>query len=203
MAGDQVFLIDDNEAVRDALALYLQSKSLNVRPFESAVSFLHALDRNSNGGCIVSDVRMPNMSGLELQKALKARDVRIPLILISGHGDIDMAVRAVKEGAHDFIEKPFPEQRLLSAIESAMRSSERMRDDTQLLQRLRELHKTLTDREREVMNFAVEGYTNKQIALRLGISIRTVEIYRAKAMEKMEAPSFAAFVRMALKLSES
>jgi FixJ family two-component response regulator len=193
-----VFVVDDEPAIRDSLAMLLRSVGLPSRAFPSAPAFLEGLEPGAPG-CVVADVRMPGMSGLELQEALRARQATLPVIIITGHGDIAMAVRAMKAGAADFIEKPFNEQVLLDAVHRALAQqrsdapapgANRAEIETRVA--------TLTPREREVMLLIAEGRPNKVVATRLGLSTRTVEVHRAKVMEKMNARSLAELVRMAI-----
>jgi len=197
-----VFVVDDDEAVRDALRLLIASVGLAVETFATAGELLAAVDAQTRG-CLVLDVRMPGMSGLELQERLSAMGAVLPIIFITGHGDVPMAVRAMKAGALDFLLKPFHDQNLLDRIHQAL---DRDRDEVRELERraaLRERAATLTPREREVLDAVVAGHANKVIAGRLGLSQRTVEIHRAKVMEKMQASSLADLVRMSLRLAES
>jgi two-component system response regulator FixJ len=192
-----IALIEDDEAALESLRLLLEGRGLAVRGFASAEAFMASLPEYA-AACVVSDVRMPGMSGLDLLRALKARGRAVPVILITGHGDITMAVSAMKEGAFDFVEKPYDADRLIAGIETALaaeqvqRSRESQRQE--LLQRVAEL----SPRQREVMQLVAEGLSNKQIALRLGISPRTVENYRAWVMERMGAGNIADLVRKVL-----
>ena len=194
-----VALIDDDEAVLDSLRMALESRNLSVRCFTSAEAFVASLSEK-RPRCVVSDVRMPGWSGIDLQQALKARDAGLPLILITGHGDIPMAVHAIKEGAFDFIEKPFDYERLIESIMKAIEHGDHAQtvqaEIADLAQRVAEL----TERQREVMDRVVQGLSNKEIAHHLGISPRTVENYRAWVMEKMGATNLADLVRKALLL---
>lgn len=197
-ADDQtVFVVDDDAAVRDALGWLIKSVGLKVETFGSAQEFLEKLNPK-RAGCVVLDVRMPGMSGLELQERLTQDKVTLPVIIVTGHGDVPMAVRAVKSGAFDFIEKPFNDQVLLDRIQQALkrfvetRKTEEQRSDVDA--RLR----SLTPREREVLGMVVSGNPNKVIASQLGISCRTVEIHRGRVMEKMRASSLSELVRMGL-----
>lgn len=195
-----VHLIDDDEAVLDSLSIYLESKGFIVQR-HSRVDDVAALQfERTDSTCIVSDVLMPGMTGLELQQALKLRHSSVPLILITGHGDIDMAVAAIKAGAHDFLEKPFDEQRLVASIEDAVTSARGRRIDDQEGAGLRSRYAELSERQQQVMDLAVKGRTNKEIGASLGISPRTVEIYRAQVMQRMGAGSLADLVRISVKL---
>lgn len=190
-----VHVVDDEAAIRDSLAMLLRSVGLQSRAYAGAQEFLEAW-RPGAQDCLVCDVRMPGMSGLELQEALTARNAHLPVVLITGHGDVAMAVRAMKAGASDFIEKPFNDQVLLDAVSRALA---RARDGqgagrAEIEARL----ESLTPREREVMLLVADGRPNKLVATRLGLSTRTVEVHRAKVMEKMQARSLAELVRMAI-----
>jgi FixJ family two-component response regulator len=190
-----VHVVDDEPAIRESLGMLLRSVGLKSRAYAGAHEFLDAWRPNGTE-CLVCDVRMPGMSGLELQEALNARNARLPVVLITGHGDVAMAVRAMKAGASDFIEKPFNDQVLLDAVNRALA---RARDGqgsgrAEIEARLG----SLTPREREVMLLVAEGRPNKVVATRLGLSTRTVEVHRAKLMEKMQARSLADLVRMAI-----
>lgn len=198
-----IYLIDDDEAVLDSLGLYLDTKGLIVHRFKRAEPALAALYLARGMACIVSDVRMPGLSGLELQSELARRGSALPLILITGHGDIEMAVAAIKAGAHDFLEKPFDERRLLTAIEVAVAATEKRQSASIELSELAARRAELSDRQQQVMDLAVQGRTNKEIGFELGISPRTVEIYRAKVMERMNAATLADLVRLAVRLTET
>ncbi|MGH8680758.1 MAG: response regulator transcription factor [Burkholderiales bacterium] len=198
MAEPTVYVVDDEPAIRDSLALLLRSVGLASRTFPSAPAFLDGFDAGAPG-CLVADVRMPGMSGLELQEALRARAAALPVIIITGHGDIAMAVRAMKAGAADFIEKPFNEQVLLDAVHRALAQQRPGEAQPSAVRAEIEARvAALTPREREVMLLVAEGRPNKVVATRLGLSTRTVEVHRAKAMEKMQARSLADLVRMAI-----
>ncbi len=192
-----VYVVDDDEAVLDALGLLLETVDLDCKTFPSATAFLEAYDGVS-GGCLVLDIRMPGMSGLELQETLIEKNVLLPIIFITGHGDIPMAVEAMRNGAHDFIRKPFREQELLDRINEALALESGIRhqqfERSAILRKL----KTLTDREREVFKRVTTGEANKVIAIELEISERTVEVHRAHVMKKMAATSLAQLVRMKL-----
>ena len=192
-----VHVIDDDVAVRQSLAFLLSTAGLAVRVHESAVAFLQALP-NAQGGCIVTDVRMPEIDGLELQRRLRMQRVDLPVIVITGHGDIALAVEAMKAGAVDFIEKPFDDETLLASIRSALARHGRDVEREARAAEVRDRLSLLSNREREVLDGLVAGKPNKIIAYDLGISARTVEVYRANVMTKMQADSLSELVRMAL-----
>ncbi|WP_428667497.1 response regulator FixJ [Reyranella sp.] len=195
--SDIVHVIDDDADVRQSLAFLLSTVGLAVRVHESATAFLEFLP-DAQDGCIVTDVRMPGVDGIELQRRLRAAGNTIPVIVITGHGDIALAVEAMKAGAVDFIEKPFDDEALIGAIRSALarRAGDRERDAQAAESRAR--LKTLSKRELQVLEGLVAGKANKIIAHELEISARTVEIYRANVMTKMQADSLSALVRKAL-----
>ena len=192
-----VHVIDDDDAVRESLEFLLRAAKIDVRTYDSATAFLKAVSDGA-AGCIVTDVRMPGMSGVDLLRQLKARGLTMPVIVITGHGDIQLAVEAMKIGAADFLEKPFDDEILLASIRSALgrleKDAQRDAERADLNNRLA----TLSTREREVLEGLVAGKANKIIAFDLGISPRTVEIYRAHVMTKMNAGSLSELVRMAL-----
>ena len=190
-----VHIVDDDEAVRQSLAFMLGSAGLPIRLYESAKEFLEALDP-SLCGCLVTDVRMPEMTGIELLNRIKNRMPLLPAIVITGHGDIALAVEAMKAGAVDFIEKPFEEELLLKAVEAALDKAGG-ESDGQLPEVLSRLA-TLSERERQVLEGLVAGQANKVIAAAHGISPRTVEVYRANVMTKMQAKNLPELVRMAV-----
>jgi two-component system response regulator FixJ len=194
-----IALVDDDDAVLDSLRLYFAATvGYEVSAFREAESLLNALSAGLNPDCIVSDIRMPGLSGLDLQRELSARGSTIPLILITGHGDIEMAVTAIKAGAHDFLEKPFDEQRLLASIEDAVTRTGP--GSEQAVPALAARMAELSERQLQVMDLTARGLTNKQIAAQLGISPRTVETYRARVMERMEAKNLAELVRIVARL---
>ncbi len=189
-----VYVVDDDEAVRDSLTLLLKAVGLASQTFSSAAQFLHSHDPEQHG-CLVADIRMPGLSGLDLQDELNRRGAHIPLIFITGHGDVPMAVDAMKSGALDFIEKPFRDQDLLDRVQQALAWDKERRIENLKTLAIRERLATLTPRETEVMERVVQGQANKVIAMDLGVSQRTVEIHRARVMEKMGIRSVAKLVR--------
>ena len=192
-----VHVIDDDEAVRESLAFLLRSAKLDVRTYDSATAFLAALP-DTGAGCIVTDVRMPDLSGIDLLRRLRDRGVMVPVIVMTGHGDVPLAVEAMKIGAADFFEKPFDDDALIAAVRAALGSYEKTaRVETERAEAQERLA-ALTGREREVLDGLIAGKPNKIIAFDLGISPRTVEIYRANVMTKMNAGSLSELVRMAL-----
>lgn len=197
----ELAVVDDDTAVRDSIiALLSGNEHVNARGFESADALIEALSSEYRPEVIVSDVMMPGRSGLELQEDLNRRGWRIPLILITGHGQVSMAVRALKAGATDFIEKPFEEASLLHAIERAIESADRQVDADRRRAELEARISQLSPRQREVMDLVVQGLSSKEIAVRLGISPRTVETYRLWIMEKTGAANTAELVRIAMLL---
>lgn len=192
-----VHVIDDDADVRQSLAFLLSTAGIAVQVHESAIAFLQALPQ-VEVGCIVTDVRMPGMDGLELQRRLRADKYAIPVIVMTGHGDIALAVEAMKAGAVDFIEKPFDDEVLIRAIKSALDSVRQESARDSAASEVRNRLKLLSERERQVLQGLVAGKANKIIAYDLGISPRTVEIYRANVMTKMQADSLSALVRMTL-----
>ena len=191
-----VYVVDDDRAVRDSLNMLLRSAGIVSEAFESAAAFLAGL-RADRIGCLVADIRMPGMSGLELQQELNARKVEIPIVFITGHGDVPMAVNAMKAGAVDFLTKPFRNRDLLDRIEAALGSARAGFRDHEKLRDTRARYATLTPREVEVMGLVVSGLANKVIAMDLGVSQRTVELHRARVMQKMGVRSLAELVRLA------
>ncbi len=192
-----VFIVDDDDAVRDSLGLLMRSVGMHTEVYDSAESFLSAYDPEKFG-CLVLDIRMPGMSGIELQRELTQRDSMLPIIFITAHGDIPMAVDAVRHGAMDFIQKPFDDTELVAKVKRALADSVDRHEDDLERAGIRRRAETLTAREREVMAQVVQGKANKVIASDLGVSQRTVEIHRARVMEKMQAGSLAHLVRMVL-----
>jgi two-component system response regulator FixJ len=192
-----VHVIDDDEAMRQSLAFLLGAVGMEVQTYESAEAFLE-IAPTIKAGCVITDVRMPGLSGVELLRQLRGRQVSIPVIMITGHGDVPLAVEAMKIGAMDFLEKPFDDEALLASVRSALdqldRDQKRQTERSDIEGRLA----TLSNRERDVLQGLVAGHANKQIAYDLGISPRTIEIYRANLMTKMQAASLSDLVRMAL-----
>ena len=197
-----VFIVDDEEAVRDSLQWLLESSGLKVALFDSAEAFLQGYDP-AQPGCLVVDVRMPGMSGLELQEKLTEQHYSIPVIFITGHGDVPMAVQAVKHGAADFLEKPFNDKELLQIVQRCLEQDQQQRARQQQVDSTQSRLASLTPREREVMQLVVAGKLNKQIADQLNISIETVEAHRAKVMEKAGAHSLAELVQIVLASRDS
>ena len=196
-----VFVVDDDPAMRDSLCWLLQSVDLHVETYPSADAFLAAYDA-ARPGCLVLDVRMPGMSGLNLQDELRARDIRLPIIMLSGHAEVPTAVRALKAGAIDFMEKPFSDELLLDRIRQAIDLDREQRDAGARRAAVAERYALLTPREREVMELVTAGKANKVIAAELGLSPKTVEVHRAAVMDKMHADSVADLVRMRLALAD-
>jgi FixJ family two-component response regulator len=202
-AGDEplVYLVDDDAAVRDALGLLLRSVGLECEVFASALEFLESLDPDRHC-CLVADIRMPGLSGLELQQRLNEQRAGIPIVFITGHGDVPMAVTAMKSGATDFVQKPFRDQDLLDRIHKALAQDREQRDRRAEEQAIRKRLELLTPRETEVMQRVVRGQANKVIAMDLGVSQRTVELHRARVMHKLGMRSLAELVSAVGKLGE-
>lgn len=200
-AQTTVFIVDDDEAVRDSLKMLMESVDLHAEVFASAHEFLQLFD-DDRSGCLVLDIRMPGMSGLELQAVLNERRSMLPVIFITGHGDVPMAVQAIRGGAQDFIQKPFREQELLDRVQQVLAEDSRNRDVLHQKRDILERLSTLTPREREVLGLVVAGNANKVIAIDLGLSQRTVEIHRAHVMDKMQTKSLAHLVRMMISVED-
>jgi len=192
-----VYIVDDDDAVRDSLCFLLKSVGITGNGFSSGNEFLEAYDPGWQG-CILLDIRMPGISGMEVQRQLAERSCPLPIIFITGHGDIPMAVEAMHLGAYDFIQKPFHDQELLDRIQQALTTYRESQDELTLRKDVQEHYEKLTPREKEVMEAVVRGHANKVIAMDLELSQRTVEIHRARVMEKMQARSLASLVKYSL-----
>jgi RNA polymerase sigma factor (sigma-70 family) len=194
-----VFVVDDDPSVRSSLKFLLSSVGLQVESFESAETFLQRKPPDAPS-CLVLDVRLRGLSGLDFQRELAARNIRIPIVFVTGHGDIPMSVRAMKAGAIEFLTKPYRDQDLLDAVRIAVERDRTRREQEKDLTDLRQRFDSLTPREQEVISMVVSGMLNKQIAGELGTAENTVKVHRSRAMEKMNAQSFADLVRMIEKL---
>jgi two-component system response regulator FixJ len=194
----KVYVIDDDEAMRDSLNFLLDSADYNVTLFETAVKFLDVLP-SLDFGCVVSDVRMPGLDGIELLKRMKAGHSTFPIVIMTGHGDIPLAVEALKLGAVDFLEKPFEDDRLIGMIEAAIRQAETAAKSEAVKLDIAARIATLSPRERQVMEGLIAGLSNKLIARDYDISPRTIEVYRANVMTKMQANSLSELVRLAMR----
>ena len=197
MEDPVVYIIDDDSAVRDSLAVLLSTAGLKIVTYGTAEEFLDAWSPAS-AGCLVLDIRMPGMSGIELLEQLASRKARIPVIIITAHGDVKIAVKAMKLGAADFIEKPFKSDVIIDSINNALQQEEHDRSTEVLVRGYLERLAQLTDREREIFDLMVQGDPNKVIAAKLEISPRTVEIHRAHIMEKLQARNLSQLVKMAI-----
>lgn len=195
-----IYIVDDDDGMRRALTLLMSTVGYHAVAFARPTEFLQKLDPQQHG-CLVLDVRMPEMSGLEVQQQLNRAGSLLPVILITGHGDVPMAVQAMKDGAFDFLQKPFRDQELLDRINAALKQDAENRAAIERHADLRRRQESLTPREREVMALVVDGKANKVIAIDLGLSERTVEIHRANVMEKMGARSIAHLVKMNLTMA--
>ena len=194
-----VFVVDDDPSVRKALGRLLRSAGLRAEAFASAEEFL-GWDRPDAPGCVVLDVQMPGLNGLELQRTLDEENVRLPIVFITGHGDIPMSVRAMKAGAVDFLPKPFEDQTFLDAVHQAVARDRQARQQRAEVSVLQERARSLTPREREVLGLVVSGMLNKQIGHKLGVTEKTIKVHRGQVMRKLHAGSLAELVRMAQKL---
>ncbi len=194
-----IFIVDDDEQVRNALTLLMESVGLQVEKFSTAQDYLDTFD-SSKAGCLILDVRMPGMSGLDLQARMTAEKIHPPIIIITGHGDVPMAVKAVSAGAIDFIEKPFNNQSMLDSVHRAIELDALHRGESSRLEDIEEHFNSLTPREKEVLLSVIEGKRNKVIAFDLNISQSTVEAHRSKVMDKMSASSLSNLMRMAISL---
>ncbi|HET7883780.1 MAG TPA: response regulator FixJ [Acetobacteraceae bacterium] len=192
-----VHIVDDDASVRDSLSILLESAGFVVRAYDSAPAFLEAAS-DRQAGCVLTDVQMPELNGLELQRRLAERGIRLPVIVMTGHADVPIAVEALKAGASDFLEKPFDDEHLITAVTAAIAASQRVHDEAAAVADIAARLATLTPREREVLEGLVAGHPNKTIAYDLGSSPRTVEVHRARVMEKMGARSLPELVRMTI-----
>jgi two-component system response regulator FixJ len=199
MASRTIFIVDDDADVRDSLRILLESSGFKVETYDSAVSFL-TNEIYKRDGCLVADIRMPDMDGLQLQEELIKRGSKVPVIIMTGHGDVPLAVRAMKAGAIDFLEKPFDDATLLDSLARAEARASATSAETAGRRAVEERLAQLTERERQVLDLLVLGKANKVVAYDLSISPRTVEIHRARVMDKMAARSLAELVRMTLLL---
>ena len=197
-----VYVIDDDEAVRDSLRMLLRSVGLPVVCFDAGQTFLDQVELNAPG-CLVLDIRMPGISGMELAQRMREQDSLMPIIFITGHGDVPMAVEAMKLGALDFLQKPFRDQDLLDRIQQALQNDAERRQEITERETIRARINSLTPRERQVLDMILEGKANKVIAIDLELSQRTVEIHRARVMEKMQARSLATLVQMVMQARDA
>ena len=197
MPDKTVFVVDDDAAVRKGLTFLLRAAGYTVEAFPSALSFLEDYDPR-RGGCLLLDVQMPRMTGVELQQQLNVRGWRIPVIFITGHGTVSLAIAAIKAGAFDFVEKPLREESLLECIERSLNWNDTAREERLERAQLQTRAALLTEREREVLDLVAAGEPNKIIARHLGISFRTVELHRAHIIEKLQARSLSDLIRMAI-----
>ncbi|HUX83330.1 MAG TPA: response regulator [Halothiobacillus sp.] len=194
---DTVYVVDDDPAIRDSLTLLLAQEDISVVAFASANTFLDAIDQTKPRCCAIIDIRMPDLDGLQLQAEITQRGILLPVIFLTGHGDIPMSVRAIKSGAMDFLSKPVTGHALLESVHIALLESEQLLSRVEANHSARSSMESLTNRERDVMALAIEGLSNKEIARRLGISHRTVEIHRARVMHKIGAETLLDLVRIA------
>ena len=193
-----IYVVDDDDAMRDSLGFLLGAAEFNVSAFEQAQHFLDALP-HLDFGCVVSDVRMPGIDGVELLKRMKTIGSKLPVIIMTGHGDVPLAVEAMKLGAADFVEKPFEDDRLIGMIEAALRQGKDIADNDAMTRDIASRIDSLSPRERQVIDGLIAGLSNKMIGLQHNISPRTIEVYRANVMTKMQAGSFSELVRLALR----
>ncbi|VAX00954.1 hypothetical protein MNBD_GAMMA22-979 [hydrothermal vent metagenome] len=199
MLNSTIFIVDDDPAMRDSLSWLLKNIGYTVDVFSSAQEFLERYEPQA-AGCMVLDVRLPGMSGLQLQQKMKAEGISLPVIIISGHGDVPMAVKAMQQGALVFLEKPFRDQELLDNIQEALEIDAKYREKDAASKIVREYIESLTQREKEVMQLMVKGDSSKEIAKLCEISVKTVEIHRSRVMEKMQAASLPELVHMTINL---
>lgn len=197
MTNHNVYVVDDDQAVRDSLRWLIESVGLNVRTFSNGQELLDNFNE-AEISCLVLDVRMPGISGLDLQQRLKNMDANIPVIIVTGHADVPMAIQAMKAGAFDFIEKPYSDQLLLERIQSAIEQDNSFKQQQAVNDEINQRIDSLTPREKEVMCLVVGGHSNKSIAQELGVSIKTVEVHRGNLMSKMKAQSLSELVRLVM-----
>jgi len=203
MNSETVFIIDDDASVRDSLSLLFEHEEITVKVFESAASFLAAVDQTEPRCCAIVDIRMPDMDGMALHAELIRRGILLPIVFLTGHGDIPMSVRAIKAGAVDFLTKPVTSHDLLTSVHGALLESERIYAQHKANDEAQACLRFLTEREHEVMLLVIEGLTNKEIGRRLGISYRTVEIHRSHVMQKTGAGSILDLARIATEASDA
>lgn len=196
-AETTVYVVDDDDGVRQAVGFLLRAANLTVKLFDSAVDFLDNYEPADSPGCLVLDLQMPGMDGLGLQAALQDRDIHLPIVFLTGHGDVPAAVQAIQGGAVDFLEKPFDADRLLQCIKRALDADLKAREQTRQLEHINRKLGLLTERERQVFDGVVAGQANKVIAIELGISERTVEIHRSRVMRKLGARNLADLIKFA------
>lgn len=197
VAEQVVYVVDDDQGMLDSTVWLLESVGLKALPFTSGRAFLDACDVRLNA-CVLLDVRMPGMGGLNVQEEMRARELKLPIIFVSGHADVPIVVRAFKAGAHDFIEKPYNEQLLLDSVQQALSSFDANRSGSESHAQLQARLLSLTPRERDVMLPLVQGYTTREIAEQLGISAKTVDLYRSRVMKRMQADNLPDLVGMAI-----
>lgn len=195
--AEKIYLVDDDAAARESLAVLLKTAGYSVEAFASGVAFLERVDKLQEG-CVILDLRMPEIDGMEVQKRLVERNIAMPIVMVTGHGDVPLAVQAVKAGAWDFVEKPYSESLILNSVGSALQSARERRETAADCAAFAGRIELLTARERDVLHNLVVGLSNKEIAVQLNISPRTVEIHRARVMGKLEARNYAELIRCAL-----
>ena len=197
MSKHNVFVVDDDQAVRDSLRWLIESVDLNVKTFSNGQELLDNFE-GADISCLVLDVRMPGISGLDLQQRLDKMNCKVPVIIVTGHADVPMAIQAMKAGAFDFIEKPYSDQLLLERIQCAIEQDDCFKKQQTISNEINQRIESLTPREKEVMGLVVSGHSNKGIAKELGVSIKTVEVHRGNLMSKMEAKSLSELVRLVM-----
>lgn len=202
MTNHNVYVVDDDQAVRDSLRWLIESVGLHVKTFSNGQELLENFNEEEIS-CLVLDVRMPGISGLDLQQRLKNMNAKIPMIIVTGHADVPMAIQAMKAGAFDFIEKPYSDQLLLERIQCAIEQDDCFKQQQAVNNEINERIDSLTPREREVMGLVVGGHSNKSIAKELGVSIKTVEVHRGNLMTKMKASSLSELVRLVMSSSRT